>query len=411
MFFYLRTKRNLYNVNKNINVILLSIVFYSVFSCKSNQEKISINTAKIKTTVLNEIDGPYVYDKKDSLSVLTVEQDIDSSFYIFKRMFKREKNHSITCYVNNSDKDSFNFKLKDEYNIPKAIYKAPEKLFVTSDIEGNFNAFYSMLIGNKVIDKNYNWTFGKGHLVICGDMVDRGNNAWPCLWLLYMLEQEAEKAGGKVHYILGNHDIMNLHADLKYVKERYIKLAKLLSEKDDEKKAWLELLSDTNEIVKWMSSKNTIERIGDAIYLHGGISVEVVDNDLTIDKINEAVRRNIRNNLTRNPGDNSQDNLIFSRLGPLWYRGLVKDYKEHYKKIDEKSLDGILEFYNVKKIIIGHTIVDDKVTSDYGGKVIRVDIKHIEKEKFTGKSEALLIEGSTYYRVNDSGEKLKLIMY
>jgi len=386
------------------------MVLYMALSCERNQEKISSNTTKISTTVLNEIDGPYVYDKKDSLSVVTVEQDVDATFYILKRMFKREKNHSITCHVNNSDKDSFNFELKDEYKIPKAIYKAPEKLFVTSDIEGNFNAFYSMLIGNKVMDKNYNWTFGKGQLVICGDMVDRGNNAWPCLWLLYRLEQEAEKAGGKVHYILGNHDIMNLYADLRYVKERYIKLAKLLSKKDDEKKAWLELLSDANEIVKWIASKNTIEKIGDDLYLHGGISEEVVDADLTIDKINEAVRRNIRNNLTHYPGDDSLDNLIFSRLGPLWYRGLVIDYKQHYKKIDEKSLDEILKFYNAKKIIIGHTIVDDKISSDYNGKVIRVDIKHIEEEKFTGKSEALLIEGNTYYRVNDKGEKLQLIM-
>ena len=304
--------------------------------------------------------------------------------------------------------DSFNFILKDEYRVPKTIYKAPEKILVTSDIEGNFNAFYSMLVSSGVMDKNYNWTFGNGHLAICGDMVDRGNNAWPCLWLLYMLEQKAEKAGGKVHYILGNHDIMNLHADLRYVKERYIKLAKFLSEKDDEKEAWLELLSDANEIVKWMTSKNTIEKIGDAIYLHGGISKEVVDAKLTIDRINESVRKNIRKNLTHNPEENKDSNLIFSRLGPLWYRGLVKDYKNNYQKIEEKSLNDILEFYNVNRIIIGHTIVNDKVSSDFGGKVIRVDIKHIEKEKFTGKSEALLIEGKNYYRVNDKGEKLKL---
>lgn len=398
------------NDKKNIYLLTLTVSIF-LFGCEDTKSSPPTgDTSREYTKLLHEIDGPYIYDKGDSLKVVTVEEDPSSSFYIRRRVLEKRDDQEFECHVNNSDKDTFSFALKDNYEIPQAIHEAPEKLFVTSDIEGNFNAFYSMLVGNKIMDENYQWIFGNGHLVIAGDMVDRGNNAWPCLWLLYKLEQEAERSGGKVHYILGNHDVMNMHANLKYVKRRYIELAKILSGKDDEKEAYMHLLSDTNEIAKWIASKNTVEKIGDVLYLHGGISEEVVDANLTIGKINEIIRKNIRKNLTNHPGANEYDNLVFGKLGPIWYRGLVKDRDEHYKKISQSSLDHILRFYGVKRIVIGHTIIDDEVTSDFDGKVIRVDIKHPHSEKFTGKSQGLLIQDGNYYKVNDHGERFELFM-
>ncbi|WP_369047804.1 metallophosphoesterase [Tenacibaculum sp. UWU-22] len=390
---------------KIISLLFLTIIIYG---CKKTEiKKYNSENEMYFTTKLNEIDGPYIYDKKDNWGVVTVEKDKNASFYIHNILVKKENTNTFTCKVNNSDNDTFTFQIQKEYKISKAIYPAAEKIFVTSDIEGNFNAFYSMLIGNNIIDKNYNWIFGNGHLVIAGDMVDRGNNAWPCLWLLYKLEQEAEKVGGKVHYILGNHDIMNMHYNTKYVKKRYIELAKIISGKENEKEAYAYLLSNTNEIAKWIATKNTIEKIGDVLYTHGGISIDMVNANLTIDQINEIVRKNIRNNLTQNPGDNKIDNLVYSRTGPFWYRGLVKDYKQYYKKVTESDLDKILKFYTIKHIVIGHTIVDEKVTSDFNGKVIRVDIKH-PSNKFTGKSQGLLIENNQFFTVNDDGKKKDL---
>ena len=63
------------------------------------------------------------------------------------------------------------------------------------------------------MDSACHWTFGKGHLVICGDLFDRGNDVTAELWLLYKLEEEAKEKGGYVHTILGNHEIMNLSGD------------------------------------------------------------------------------------------------------------------------------------------------------------------------------------------------------
>ena len=49
------------------------------------------------------------------------------------------------------------------------------------------------------------------------------------LWLIYSLEEKAKAAGGYVHYILGNHEIMNMSDELDYVQERYIQHAQLMN--------------------------------------------------------------------------------------------------------------------------------------------------------------------------------------
>jgi hypothetical protein len=61
--------------------------------------------------------------------------------------------------------------------VERSIYDSVAEVIVISDIEGNFNALYNFLIANKVMDKNYNWIFGSGHVVFLGDFVDRGGQS------------------------------------------------------------------------------------------------------------------------------------------------------------------------------------------------------------------------------------------
>lgn len=385
------------------------ILFLAVIVACRQSDRIPVpNDPSIRyTQKLDEIDGPYIYGIQDSITVITVESDTDSLFFIRQNTLKKSPGLEFTCTVSHPDKDRFQFSLAESHPIPESVYEQPERMFVTSDIEGNFDAFYGLLVANGVMDKKFDWTFGKGHLVICGDMVDRGNNSWPCLWLLYKLEQDAEKHGGKVHYILGNHDVMNMQGNLKYVRKRYIELAKVLSGKEDEKEAWFSLLSDNNELVRWIATKNSMEKIGKNLFVHGGISIDMGDADLSIDQVNDIVRKSIRDDVSGRLGKNSVDDLVFGKFGPLWYRGLVKDYKEHYKKMSASDLDALLKYYEVERVIIGHTIVDDEISTDYNGKVIRVDIKH-PNAKFNGRSQGLLYENNTFFKVTDTGKMTRL---
>ena len=124
---------------------------------------------------------------------------------------------------------SFTVKLKDQLVNENTEYPGVNKMFIVSDIEGSFKAFRKLLQSNKIINDDYEWTFGNGHLVLTGDFVDRGDLVTEVLWLIYSLEEKAKAAGGYVHFILGNHEIMNMNGDLRYLNAKYVNNAALLN--------------------------------------------------------------------------------------------------------------------------------------------------------------------------------------
>ncbi|HBN90745.1 MAG TPA: metallophosphoesterase, partial [Rheinheimera sp.] len=77
---------------------------------------------------------------------------------------------------------------------------------VISDIHGQYDLMKKLLSAHAVVNADANWSFGQGHLVVIGDVMDRGDKVTEILWWLYQLEQQAEAAGGKVHLLLGNHE-------------------------------------------------------------------------------------------------------------------------------------------------------------------------------------------------------------
>ena len=62
------------------------------------------------------------------------------------------------------------------------------------------------------------WKGGKGTtLVQVGDVVDRGDDTILLYKAIGNLTQQASAVGDRVYSILGNHEIMNLMGDLRYV--------------------------------------------------------------------------------------------------------------------------------------------------------------------------------------------------
>ena len=285
------------------------------------------------------------------------------------------------------------------------IYEMPEKLIAISDIEGNFNGFAGFLISNKVIDENYDWIFGNGHLVLNGDFVDRGEDVTQVLWLIYKLEGQAEKAGGKIHYILGNHEIMNFQGNGYYSHDKYIKAAQLISRNEDIQAATQYMYSPKTELGKWLRSKNVIEKIGNYIFVHAGLSPKILDHQLNISQINDITRSVWDQDLYERPGPDEKANFLLGRESPIWYRGLAQDYK-YYPKITEGELDKVLAFYQAEKIVIGHSVVED-VTAEFGGRVINIDLKH-GHEKYTGNTKGIYIENGILYKIDDVGNKTEL---
>jgi hypothetical protein len=298
---------------------------------------------------------------------------------------------SLTVLTDEPGK-TFAVKLKPELQTEKTEVSKVNKLFILSDIEGNFGAFRRLLQANNVIDSDFNWTFGNGHLVLTGDFVDRGDQVTEVLWLIYSLEEKAKAAGGYVHYILGNHEIMNMNGDLRYLNQKYAASAMLLNEN------FTALYGENSELGRWLRTKNVIEKVSDILFCHAGISAAVNRMDLSTSKINKLVRPYYADSSYQY--NTPEADTLYSDMGPFWYRG----YYYGAVKASTMQVDSTLSSYKVKHIATGHTVIADTISVLFNGKVLNTDVHHAK-----GHTEALLVEDGNYYRVTATGEKFPVI--
>ena len=367
-----------------------AILFTTLFAfcvAQKAEEKDQIKPQSIEPTT---IDGPYVLYSNDSVFVNLIEDN--SGVKSVKTDAKPTSMKSgITLQVNTDvPGKTFSVQLKQKLSEEKSEYKGVKKMLVISDIEGNFEAFRKLLQGNQVIDENFNWTFGKDHLVLAGDFVDRGAMVTEVLWLIYSLEEKAKAAGGYVHYILGNHEIMNMANELDYVNERYIQHAKLMN------KPYMQLFGPNAEIGRWLATKNVVERVGNTLFSHAGISGYMNMLRMPLKELNEITRPFYTDTTYKYSDDRL--NIIYSDFGPFWYRNYYKAPRANITQIDST-----LDIYGVRTISTGHTIIANEIRSLYDGKVFNTDVHHAQ-----GHSEALLIDNGKFWRVNPAGEKLEI---
>ncbi len=94
-----------------------------------------------------------------------------------------------------------------------------ERVVAVGDIHGAFDQFVAILRAAGLIDNRNRWSGRKAVLVQTGDVVDRGPDSRKAIDLLRKLEGEAQRAGGRVHALLGNHELMRLVSDWRYVSQ------------------------------------------------------------------------------------------------------------------------------------------------------------------------------------------------
>lgn len=340
-------------------------------------------------------EGPYVFYKNDSIvSVNYVKGNKVDGFNVDKKEYPINSEISTSCYFQ-IDSTRFDFNIKSEIKIPKTTYNDGNPIVAISDIEGGYKTFRDFLINSSVIDANLNWTFGKGHLVLVGDFVDRGWSVMQVLWFIYKLEQEAKKHGGFVHFIIGNHELKNMQGDYGASAEKYLGVANILG------KLQSELYNENSFLGKWISSKNALELINGNLFAHGGIHPDVSDSKLSLNEINQVIRSNYYKPYFPKKEKTIEQLLSSRKTGICWYRGYFKD------DLTQEQVDRGLNKFNAKSIVVGHTL-QSKVNKVYNGKVIGIDVHHpkdYHKNWPRGKSEGLLIENNEYYRVFADGKK------
>ena len=245
---------------------------------------------------------------------------------------------------------------------------------------------------NKIIDDNLNWSFGKGHLVITGDIFDRGDKVNEVLWFIYKLEAQAKKEGGRLHFLLGNHEYMIFYNDLRYLHEKYRMASKILNLEHDE------LYGDKTVIGRWLRSKSTIIKINNIIFTHGGISEDFIAyRDFNIEKINDIMRNSIPQS-RKDTKSNEFNRMYYGTKSLIWYRGY---FEENFTYTD---ISKILKLVDADHIVIGHT-TNEQVTQLFNNRIFVVD-SGLKRGKY---GEVLIIKNNRFFRGTLSGELIELV--
>ena len=373
-----------------INKLALWVVLGGVLiSAKTSSESTLIldnnyYTNTIKDESKADFDGPHIFYKNDTTFIKQVYKKDTVAFGSVDTVFGSIKGRSINCFIN--DSLFFRTKVKSNLRLEKSKYSEAEKIIAISDIEGNFSVLRDFLINNGVINNDNQWVFDNGHLVLVGDFFDRGLNVTECLWFIYHLEQQAIKSGGYVHFILGNHEIMNMNNDFRYVRHKYFHNTYLINE---DYKDWYTV---NTELGRWLQTKNIVEKIGNYLFMHGGISEEINALGPSVKKINRVARKYYFKDQNAAQSTNGLVNSLYnSKASPFWYRGYIKE------TTSKEEVDITLKKYDVNRIVVGHSVVRD-VSYFYDKKVIGIDTRHAK-----GDSEGLLIENGNEFRIDKHG--------
>ncbi len=290
------------------------------------------------------------------------------------------------------------------------------QIYVIGDIHGAYHEVDTSLKTLKLIDENNNWIGGKAHFVSLGDLIDRGPQTRKLIDLFMKLQQQANEAGGQFHIVLGNHEMMNLSGDWRYLSA--LEIAEFAQNELPEQRlsaynqyiSWHKLSDNENtksefnkkyptgffahrlafgldgKYGQWLLTLPFIIKINDQLFAHGGISKELENTDLATvnislksdlisylkswndfvdnNQLSFDVAQSDRQDYIKLLDDSSHkqnflkldDSVVMSVMSPSWYRGnaLCHPYFE------EKILSEKLQIWNTTRLWVGHTTTPTK---------------------------------------------------
>lgn len=270
------------------------------------------------------------------------------------------------------------------------VWSNVERIVAVGDVHSDFEQLTTCLRASGVMNEQQKWIGGKTHLVQLGDLLDPGPGLKDVMDLTMALEVQAAEAGGKVHALLGNHELMILDYRIDSLEEPDVAAS---GGREDVKKA----MQAEGRYGKWLRSHNTVIKINDLLFLHGGLSADYAKMDLAA--INNGVRDAMGETSAR-----GTRNMAHDFLGPLWFRGLADENDPEKLAL---VLAPIMRRYGVKHVVIGHTVTGTReIMVKAGGALIMADVG-MSAARGHGPAMCLVIEKGKFFSVTP-GKKQEL---
>jgi hypothetical protein len=252
-------------------------------------------------------------------------------------------------------------------------FPAPERLVAVGDVHGDVAAARAALRLGGAIDDKDEWIGGTMVVVQTGDILDRGDDEPQILDLFEKLKQQAEKAGGAFRALNGNHEVMNVAGDYRYVTDDGFHdfdktpltgapgrhAIQLAPAQQGRGAAFL----PGGTIAKRLAERPVIIAVGDSVFVHGGVLPGHVRYG--IGRINDETRRWMLGETEHMP------NILSGDTAPIWAR----DYSEgEPSERTCEALTKVLDELRVKRMVVGHTVQKTTITSGCNEKVWRIDV-------------------------------------
>jgi Calcineurin-like phosphoesterase len=336
-------------------------------------------------------------------------------------------------------------------------FEEAPRVVAFADVHGAYTELVELLQATGVIDADLRWTSGATHVVSLGDLLDRGPDARRVLDLVMRLQDEARAAGGAVHVVLGNHELMNLIGDWRYVSAADYASFAADETADERATAYTAFAANSagadeaetraefdrsyppgyfarrrafaadGHYGAWLLRLPAIVVVNDTAYVHGGLPPLVAESGLELNaqlakdlqrylalrreladagvlpradwQNDRAVAHEARSGASRQTAraidefTELGDAAELSSEGPLWYRGDV------YCKplLEAATVTASLERLGARRAVVGHTPTPDRrVHTRYDGRIVMLDTGMLTGY-FNGRPSALVSEGDRTY--------------
>jgi hypothetical protein len=279
------------------------------------------------------------------------------------------------------------------------------RVVAIGDIHGAYDAFVTLLKTTGLVDAKLGWIGGKAHLVQTGDVPDRGPDSRKVMDLLMRLEEQAQKAGGRVHALLGNHEVMNMLGDLRYTNAEEFAAFRTAGSEAVREAFWVraldaarrkaraegtpldeaafreEFLRDVplgfverrqafgreGRYGRWLREHDVLVKINNVLFVHGGLTPELAA--LGCAELNARVKRELSEDLDKTRAA-PLETLVAGEAGPLWYRGLAQSTEETLAPL----LDRVLAPLSARAVVVGHTVTGTgRIETRADGRVVMID--------------------------------------
>ena len=297
-----------------------------------------------------------------------------------------------------------------------------ERLVAIGDLHGDLKITIAALklagvIGQNITPTNAlsaKWTGGNTVVIQLGDQMDRArpgdwkndciedySDVWEdegssliIMRLLESLNQQARKFGGKILGALGNHELMNVDHDFRYVSPKefleFVPGNERGRTKTECDRPWgyyhrKEAFKRGGNIAKtYANSRFGILQVGSWLFIHGGMSPELAEK-YTIGELNQVTKQWLLNN-TDDYIEKTFDKIFRDDddLSPYWCRifseednqgeNTEENFNKMMKTVNQKNKGRLLP---IKGLVISHTpqyMYNRNLNGTYGNRLWRVDV-------------------------------------